>query len=239
MADADFVPMPTAGLLDRAYLDERAALLEPGPRLESVAPGTPGWDHTFRWADDEALELPSTSHFVIVDAEGSVASMTTTIENAFGSRLMAAGFLLNNELTDFSFRSHRDGVPIANRVEPGKRPRSSMAPTIVFRHGAPAFAVGSPGGSRIIGYVAKTLVALIDWEMDVQQAVSLPHLVNRFGTYDLEKGTAAEAMAPALEALGYEISVRDLNSGLHAVALSDNGIFGGADPRREGVAVGE
>ncbi len=238
MADADFVPMPTAGLLDRDYLDQRSALLAGGARLERVEPGDPKWDHARNWADDDALEMPSTSHFAIVDSEGNIASMTTTIENGFGSRLMAAGFLLNNELTDFSFRSHRDGVPVANRVEPGKRPRSSMAPTIVFRDGRPAFALGSPGGSRIIGYVAKTLIALIDWDMNVQQAVSLPHLVNRFGTFDLEEGTPAENLRPALEAAGYEVRIRALNSGLHAIAIDRDGLAGGADPRREGIAIG-
>ncbi len=238
MADSDFVPMPTAGLVSRRYLDERAAPLGEGKRLETVAPGTPEWDHALNLADDEAIELPSTSHFVIVDGAGNIASMTTTIENGFGSRLMAAGFLLNNELTDFSFRSHRDGVPIANRVEPGKRPRSSMAPTIVFRDGAPVLAVGSPGGSRIIGYVAKTLVAIIDWNMNIQDAINLPHLVNRFGTYDLEKGTAAENFGPPLEALGYKINARALTSGLHAISIGPDGLLGGADPRREGVAIG-
>ncbi|MHA1189100.1 MAG: gamma-glutamyltransferase [Alphaproteobacteria bacterium] len=238
MADSDFVPMPTAGLVSRKYLDERAVPLGAGGRLETVAPGTPEWDHALNLADDDAIELPSTSHFVIVDAAGNIASMTTTIENGFGSRLMAAGFLLNNELTDFSFRSHRDGVPIANRVEPGKRPRSSMAPTIVFRNSAPVLAVGSPGGSRIIGYVAKTLVAIIDWNMNVQDAINLPHLVNRFGTYDLEKGTAAENFGPALEAFGYKINARALTSGLHGISIGSDGLLGGADPRREGVAIG-
>jgi gamma-glutamyltranspeptidase/glutathione hydrolase len=165
--------------------------------------------------------------------------MTTTIENGFGSRLMVRGFLLNNELTDFSFRSHKGGVPVANRVEPGKRPRSSMAPTIVLAGGAPVLAVGSPGGSRIIPYVAKTLIAFLDWGMDVQAAVDMPHLVNRFGTYDLEAGTAAEAFAGQLEALGYKTNVRALNSGLHAIAITPDGLAGGADPRREGVALGE
>ncbi len=131
--------------------------------------------------------------------------MTTTIENGFGSRLMVRGFLLNNELTDFSFVPDLGGVPIANRVEPGKRPRSSMAPTIVYRDGKPWLAIGSPGGSRIIGYVAKTLVAVIDWGMDVQAAIDLPHLVNRFGTYDVEEGTSAESFAPALSDFGYKV----------------------------------
>jgi len=198
----------------------------------------PAFDHAMMWADDESIELPSTSHISIVDKYGNALSMTTTIENAFGSRLMVRGFLLNNELTDFSFRTHKDGVPIANAVAPGKRPRSSMAPTIVLKDGKPVLVVGSPGGSRIIGYVAKTIIAHLDWGMDVQEAVSLGHAVNRFGTYDLEAGSAMEAMGPELEALGYEVKVRDLNSGLHAISIGES-LLGGADPRREGVALGE
>lgn len=238
MADSDFVPVPVKGLVDPGYLSERAALLETGAALENVAPGEPTFDHALLWADDEALELPSTSHISIVDSAGNALSMTTTIENAFGSRLMVRGFLLNNELTDFSFRSHRDGVPIANRVEPGKRPRSSMAPTIVMRDGAPVLVIGSPGGSRIIGYVAKSIIAHIDWGMNVQQAIAMPHLVNRFGTFDLEDGTDAAALAQPLADLGFEINVRDLNSGLHAIAIGDR-LEGGADPRREGIALGQ
>lgn len=238
MADSDFVPMPTKGLVAPEYLASRAQLLAGDDALPEVAPGSPEWDHALNWADDVSIEYPSTSHISIVDAFGNVLSMTTTIENAFGSRLMVRGFLLNNELTDFSFRTHSDGVPIANRLEPGKRPRSSMSPTIVMKDGAPVLAIGSPGGSRIIGYVAKTLVAYMDWGMNIQEAVSMPHAVNRFGTYDLEEGTGAVDLQPGLEALGYEVNVRGLNSGLHAIAIGD-GLQGAADPRREGIALGE
>jgi gamma-glutamyltranspeptidase/glutathione hydrolase len=239
MADSDFVPMPTAGLLDPDYMAERSELLSGDDALPEVSPGSPPWDQAQLWADDASLELPSTSHISIVDADGNALSMTTTIENGFGSRLFTpGGFLLNNELTDFSFRTHDEGIPIANRVEPRKRPRSSMSPTIVMRDGAPELVIGSPGGSRIIGYVAKTIVAHMDWGMDVQQAIAMPHLVNRFGTYDLEEGTAAEAFAEPLAEMGYETNVRALTSGLHAIAVGDT-LRGGADPRREGVAIGE
>lgn len=238
MADSDFVPVPTAGLVDPAYLAKRGALLAGPNALARVAPGAPEFDHALNLADDISLEYPSTSHISIVDADGNVLSMTTTIENAFGSRLMVGGFLLNNELTDFSFRTHIDGVPIANRLEPGKRPRSSMAPTIVLRDGSPVLAIGSPGGSRIIGYVAKSIVAYLDWGLDVQQAVSLPHAVNRFGTFDLEEGTKAESLQDGLESAGFEVAVRSLNSGLHAIAIGAK-LSGGADPRREGIALGE
>ncbi|MBT8153432.1 gamma-glutamyltransferase [Epibacterium ulvae] len=238
MADSDFVPVPTNGLVDPAYLAKRARLLGGKKALTQVAPGTPEFDHALNLADDEALELPSTSHISIVDAYGNALSMTTTIENAFGSRLMAGGFLLNNELTDFSFRSHRDGLPIANRLEPGKRPRSSMAPTIVMEDGKPALVIGSPGGSRIIGYVAKTIIAWADWDMPLQQALAMPHLVNRFGTYDMEEGTGAEVLMPLMKLAGFEVNARSLNSGLHAIEVGEV-LKGAADPRREGIALGE
>ncbi len=243
MADSDFVPMPTEGLVDPAYLEERANLIE-GDRtdgfvaLPDVSPGDPEWDHAQLWGDDASLELPSTSHISIVDSYGNALSMTTTIENGFGSRLFVRGFLLNNELTDFSFETHEGGYPVANRIEPGKRPRSSMSPTIVTEDGAPILVVGSPGGSRIIGYVAKTIIAHLDWGMDVQQAVAMPHLVNRFGTYDIEENSDMVDFEGPLTDLGYEVEVRDLNSGLHAIAIGDT-LTGGADPRREGIALGE
>jgi len=238
MADSDFVPVPTKGLVDAAYLAERSKLLQGEGALEEVTAGNPAFDHALHWADDESLELPSTSHISIVDGYGNALSMTTTIENGFGSRVMTRGFLLNNELTDFSFRTHRDGVPIANRLEPGKRPRSSMAPTIVLREGKPVLVVGSPGGSRIIPYVAKTIIAHLELGLDPQAAIDLPHLVNRFGTYDLEEGTSATDLGPDLEALGFEVNTRALTSGLHAIAVGE-GLQGGADGRREGIALGE
>ncbi|TCD15480.1 gamma-glutamyltransferase [Oricola cellulosilytica] len=239
MADSDFVPVPVKGLLDDAYLDERARLLDGDDALPEVMPGEPAYDHALNLADDVSIELPSTSHISIVDAEGNVLSMTTTVENGFGSRLMTNGFLLNNELTDFSFKTHSDGWPIANRVEPGKRPRSSMSPTIVLRDGKPVLAIGAPGGSRIIGYVAQTIIAHLAWGMDIQEAIDMPHRVNRFGTYDLEEGTDAVEMQDALEEIGFEVNVRDLNSGLHGIAITPDGLQGGADPRREGIALGE
>jgi gamma-glutamyltranspeptidase/glutathione hydrolase len=240
MADSDFVKLPK-GLLNKSYLEQRSKLLSRQNALgqDDVLPGNPPRDHASNFAADNSLELPSTSHFSITDKFGNVLSMTTTIENGFGSRLMVGGFLLNNELTDFSFVPEIGGQQVANRIEPGKRPRSSMAPTIVMKDGKPVLAVGSPGGSRIIGYVAKTLIAWIDWDMDVQSAINLPHLLNRFGTYDLEKGTTAEQLEKPLEKLGYKTEIRDLNSGLHAIEITTQGFEGGADPRREGLAVGQ
>ena len=239
MADSDFVPMPTNGLVSEDYLADRAKLLTGPNALNEVAPGNPEYSHASLWADDVSLELPSTSHISIVDSYGNALSMTTTIENGFGSRLMTNGFLLNNELTDFSFSSHLNGVPIANRVEPGKRPRSSMSPTIVLKDGFPNLVIGSPGGSRIIGYVVQAIIAHIDWGMNVQAAVSIPLAVNRFGTYDLEKGTSLDDMVEPLEAIGYKVNLRGLNSGLHAISVGKSTLSGGADPRREGIALGQ
>jgi gamma-glutamyltranspeptidase/glutathione hydrolase len=239
MADTDFVPVPS-GLLKDDYLADRAKLLDRKDALAEVAPGEPQWDHAELRGDGVAIELPSTSQISIVDSYGNALSMTTTIENAFGSRLMTPdGFLLNNELTDFSFATHDDdGRPVANRVEPGKRPRSSMSPTIVLQDGKPVFIMGSPGGSSIIAYVLQAIIAHFDWGMDVQQAVAMPHLLNRFGTFEVEAGTTAEALAEPLRALGYIVKVGDQNSGLAGIAIGAT-LSGGADPRREGIALGE
>jgi gamma-glutamyltranspeptidase/glutathione hydrolase len=240
VADSDFVSMPK-GLLNADYLKTRAELIRRPTALGKgeVSAGDPPWDKAELRVDGVSAEIPSTTHFVIVDAAGNVASMTSSIENGFGARLMTGGFLLNNQLTDFSFAPEKDGSAVANRVEPGKRPRSSMSPTIVLKDGNPVFALGSPGGSNIIPYVAKTIVALVDWKMDMQQAVALPHLTNRFGSYDLEAGTAAAGLAKDLEALGYKVAEKEQNSGLHGVSFTADGLAGGADPRREGVAVGD
>ena len=238
MADSDHVPMPTEGLIDPAYLADRAKLLAGDDSLPEVAPGNPGWSHAALWGQDSSLELPSTTHISIVDGQGNALSMTTTIENGFGSRVMANGFLLNNELTDFSFETHdENGWPIANALAPGKRPRSSMAPTIVLKDDRPVMVIGSPGGSRIIGYVARAIVAHLDWGMDIQQAVAAPNIVNRFGPMDVEPGLPA-ALAEGLAAIGFELNETELTSGLQGIVIGTDGLTGGADPRREGIALG-
>lgn len=236
MADSDFVKMPE-GLLDPAYLADRAKLI--GDSAGDAAPGEPPWKEGALWSPDTGQERPGTTHFVIKDRYGDVISMTSTIETGWGSRLMANGYLLNNELTDFSRAPEKDGKPIANRVEGGKRPRSSMAPTIVFKDGEPVIAVGSPGGSRIIGYVATTLIALIDWGMAPDEAVSMAHVTASGGRADLEEGTEAAALAEAVEGFGLEARVRNLNSGLSLMLIGPDGLQGAADPRREGAALGE
>ena len=240
IADPDFVKIP-AGLLDPVYLKERSQMLRRPTAMgkDEVKAGEPPWQKAELRRDRPALELPSTSHFVIVDAKGNVASMTTSVENGFGARLLVDGFLLNNQLTDFAFDPGPPDAAVANRVEPGKRPRSSMAPTVVLKDGKPVYALGSPGGSMIIPFVAYTVIALIDWKMDMQAAISMPHLINRFGPYDLEAGTSAEALADDLIALGYQTAVKEINSGLHGIAIGPDGLTGGADPRREGVAIGD
>lgn len=238
MADADFVDMPK-GLLNKQYLKQRANLISADKAMGKAAAGNPPYSMAMNYASDTGVERPATTHFVIVDKDGNIASMTSTIETGFGSRLMVRGFLLNNELTDFSRSPEKDGQPIANRVEGGKRPRSSMSPSLVFRGKKPVLAVGSPGGSRIINYVARTIIAVLDWKLTPQEAVSIGHVVNRNGKTDLEKGTAAENWQDELTALGHEVNIQNLTSGLHAIQLTRKGLIGGADPRREGVVLGE
>lgn len=237
LADSDFVDVPVEGLLDAEYLKQRALEIDPERSGGDAEPGQVRRKTEFRPGQD--LAQPATTHFAVVDARGNVVSMTSSVENAFGSRIMVAGFMLNNQLTDFSFApTDEDGRVVANAVAPGKRPRSSMSPTIVLNpDGGFRLAIGSPGGSRIIGYVAKSLVAVLDWKLPVQAAIDLPHHVNRNGPVDLEEGTPIESLAPALEAMGHQVKARALNSGLHGIEHI-NGVWrGGADPRREGVVL--
>ena len=210
MADSDFVTVPARGLLDPDYLKERAGLIDGEKSMGKAAAGDAAGkeDRTARPGD--ALEIPSTSHFSIVDAKGNAVSMTTSVESAFGSRMMVRGFLLNNQLTDFSFLPEKDGEPVANRVEPGKRPRSSMAPTIVLGpDGGLRLVTGSPGGSRIINYTARSVMAVLDWNLDPQWAVTRGHVISRNGKVDLEEGTFFDELKVGLEALGHEINVRN------------------------------
>ncbi|MGE3293249.1 MAG: gamma-glutamyltransferase [Geminicoccaceae bacterium] len=240
LADPDFVRIPVQGLLDSTYLTVRAQQMRLDASMEKAAAGNPSWRDARLWSPDESPGRPGTSHLVIVDTEGNAASLTTTIESAFGSHLMVGGFLLNNELTDFSFEPQADGRPVANRVEGGKRPRSSMAPTIVFdRAGDPALLLGSPGGSQIIGYVAQALVGMLDWGLAPQRAVAAGHALSRNGPAELEVGTEATGLEAALAERGQKVQIKPLNSGLHAIAITRGKLVSGVDPRREGVAEGE
>ena len=240
------MPLPggdAKALLSPAYLQQRAALI--GERSVGKAqPGTPTLPAVSR-ADDRSPELPSTSHISVIDSYGNAIAMTTTIENGFGAQLMVHGFLLNNELTDFSFVPSENGVPVANRVQGGKRPRSSMSPILVFDRttGQLAMSVGSPGGSAIINYTAKVLFAMLDWGLDVQQAISLPNFGSRNGPTELEEGRASPALVDALKARGHEVKVMNQTSGLQGIQrrMKDGqpAWFGGADPRREGIVMGD
>lgn len=236
---------PPAGLLDKAYLLGRSALIRPDASLGLATPGNPPEKNLpaskVALGRDTALEFPSTSHISIVDKFGNAVAMSTTIEDGFGSRLMTqGGFLLNNELTDFSFAPTDSGKPVANRVEAGKRPRSAMAPTIVYDNlGRVAIVAGSPGGSAIINYVAKTLIGIIDWDLDPRAAIALPNFGSRNGPTELESDTSIVALEPKLKALGAQVWVTNQTSGLHVIVRTKDGWIGGADPRREGIVKGD
>jgi len=246
VADTDFVPLPggsPAALLDPDYLRTRAALI--GERsMGRATAGVPGARPLAR-AEDRSPELMSTSHISVIDRYGNAIAMTTTIENVFGAQLMVRGFMLNNELTDFSFAPSENGVPVANRVEGGKRPRSSMSPILVFDRtsGQLAMSVGSPGGSAIINYVGKVLFGTLEWGLNVQQAISLPNFGSRNGPTELEEGRASQALIDALKARGHEVKVMQQTSGLQGIqrVVKDGKAtwFGGADPRREGIVMGD
>lgn len=238
LADPDFVDVPVAGLLDRDYLLMRRTLIDPARAMPSVEAGRPKGALDF--APHVSPEFQGTTHFSIVDAEGNAVSMTASIEFAFGSQLMAGGFLLNNELTDFSFEPARDGKPIANAVAPGKRPRSSMTPVIIFdADGKPWATLGSPGGESIIGYVAQSVVDLIDGQVDIQSAFDAPRFMRRLGPLEFEEGTPLAGRAAEFEAMGHAVTAARFNSGLHGIRIFADHLEGGADPRREGIAAGD
>lgn len=244
VADADFVPVDVSAMVNPAYLSERAALIG-DKSMGKAQPGTPpGVKVAF--APDRSPPRISTSQIVAVDNRGGAVSMTTTIESYFGSHIMVRGFMLNNQLTDFSFAPSENGKPVANRVQAGKRPRSSMAPTLVFdrQSGRLVAAVGSPGGSQIIEYVSKTLVGLLDWDMDVQQAVGMANFGSRNGPTEVEKGLVTPQLVEALKQQGHQVAEIEMTSGTQAIMRKTGpdgkSVWaGGADPRREGVALGE
>lgn len=236
-ADPDFVKVPVKGLLAQSYLQQRAALLT-APEGAPALAGQPEGAEPL--ASGKAIEFANTSHLSVVDSKGNAVSMTTSIENAFGSGIFVNGYLLNNQLTDFSLQAQVDGYWVANRVEANKRPRSSMAPVMVFnKDGSLLYLTGSPGGSRIINYVAHNLVAVLDWQLDVQQAANLPRFTHRNDGLVLEQNTNLSQLVPALLELGYQPKLADLNSGIHAIAIKKQHLEGAADPRREGIAAGQ
>ena len=246
VADTDYIRVPVPGLLDPGYLQERAKLLDPTRAIPAPVPGDPSWVGAIGPVTQQpsaahaAPEEHGTSHLAIVDDAGNAVSMTTTVESAFGSRLMVRGFLLNNELTDFSFRPVIDGRDVANRVEPGKRPRSSMAPSFVFdANGKLEAAVGSQGGGRIIGFVSLALLRMLDWNQTPQQAAAAPRMQTLGGPVELEANTNAAGLADGLRSMGHTVVVLPVDSGFQGIAIGKDGMTGGADPRREGMAAGD
>jgi gamma-glutamyltranspeptidase/glutathione hydrolase len=239
VADPDFVPVPVAGLIDPAYLRERSRLIDPARSMGRAQPGHPPGAPT-AYASDSLSERHGTSHLSIVDAQGNAVVMTSTIESQFGARILVHGILLNNEMTDFSWIPEENGRPVANRIEPGKRPRSSMSPTLVFGPDGKLFMLmGAPGGNAIPNFVAKALIGVLDWHLDVQQAVALPNMGSRNRGLDIERGTVLEKESDALRAMGHEVHLFDFPSGLHGIMITPQGLIGGSDPRREGEALGE
>ncbi|HSC17512.1 MAG TPA: gamma-glutamyltransferase [Rhizomicrobium sp.] len=239
LGDPDAIHVPIAGLLDRGYLRQRSLLIDPRRDMGTAAPGVPPTTHS-PYAPQRTPQLPGTSHLSVVDNAGEVVSMTTTIESEFGSKTMAKGFLLNNELTDFSFEPLRDGKPVANAPAPGKRPMSAMSPTIVFGpDGQFKIAAGSAGGPLIITDVASVMNGMIDGKLTPQQAIDLPRFANLNSATILETGTSIDALAPQLIAMGHDVVEHELKSGLQVIERVPGGYIGGADPRREGVALGD
>lgn len=238
VGDPDYVHVPVQGLVDPAYLSARAAEIRPGRSMGRARPGVPAGARPA--VSDVTLEQPATTHLVVADREGNAVSMTTSVEAAFGSKIFVNGYLLNNQMTDFSFLpADETGHPHPNRVEAGKRPRSSMAPMLVFRGGRPVIALGSPGGSAIINYVAKALVGMMYWNLDVQAAIELPNMGSRNRATEIEKGTSLVKAAATLKAMGHEVKEVEFPSGLHGIVWKADGLEGGADPRREGRALGD
>jgi gamma-glutamyltranspeptidase/glutathione hydrolase len=244
LGDPAFVDAPVAGLLDPGYLAERAALVDPEHAHLRVEAGEPAGARAWNYAPSPEQLVKSTSHYSIVDSYGDAVAMTTSVQSTFGSELMVGGFILNNQLTDFSFAPERFGKPVPNRVEGGKHPLSSMAPTLVLDSaGRLKLAVGSPGGTRIINYVAQAVIGVLDLGLDVQQAVAAPHFLAQQDAVELEEDTSVTQYAGALKALGHRVVETNLNSGLHAIEVeytkSGRVLEGGVDPRREGVAAGK
>ena len=241
VGDPAFVEVPVAALLDPAYLALRGALIDPAGALREVVPGDP-IRMAGRRGEAVAPARPAgnTSHFSIVDEAGNVVALTASIEAPFGSRMSTEGFLLNNQLTDFSFAPRAGAVPHPNAVAPGKRPRSSMSPVIVLdAHGEVRLVVGARGGPRIIAYVLKVLVGVLDWELGIQEAIELPNFVHLAGRLELERGTRLAARGAEFAALGHRVRRAELTSGLHGIEATAAGWRGGADPRLEGIARGE
>lgn len=241
LGDPDRVQIPVEGLLDRDYLARRARLIDTGRAMEQAYPGEPGG--RTRMTELSPRSEPheqGTSHFSIVDGDGNLVALTSSNEAPFGSRMLVHGMVLNNQLTDFTFDPHLDDGQHPNAVGPGKRPRSSMSPFVVLdQSGEPVLVIGSRGGSRIIGYVLKTLIGVLDWKLDIQDAIALPNMVERGQGIELEENTSIAQLADALREMGHEVRVVPMTSGLHGIERVNDDWRGGADPRLDGVARGD
>ena len=241
LADSDFVSVPLAGLIDPAYLAGRSALIDPARTNALVTAGTPPGAAALSRADSAQQTEHGTTHFVVIDRAGNTVSYTSTVEAAFGSGLMVGGYYLNNELTDFDMAPEQNGKPVANRVEGGKRPRSSMSPTLVFApDGKLRLAIGAAGGQTIPAQVAKAIVGVIDWKLSAQEAIALPVLYPAGNALIVEPGSLLEAMIPALKALGHDqVTARSLQFKANAIEVVGGRLAGAADPRSEGRPVSE
>lgn len=237
LADPDFVAVPVAGLIDPDYLAKRARAMSPTRAIGRYEAGNPPGSE--RRTAAISGEVSGTTHFVARDGEGNMVSMTSTIEGPFGSQLIAGGMFLNNELTDFTFAPMQDGALVANRVEPGKRPLSSMSPTIVYKDDQPVLALGSAGGKRIIMHVTKTLIGFIDFDLPIDQAIAMPNIYFSRDAVLLENGTYLAGMSSQMTKFGRTIVSTGLPSKVNAVAWTPDGWVGAADPRSEGVALRE
>jgi gamma-glutamyltranspeptidase/glutathione hydrolase len=237
LADGDFVSVPVAGLVSPEYLAARSQLIAPDKTLTAASAGSPP-GAPLAQADTLTPDIPSTTHFVVIDRSGQAVTETSTVESSFGSGLMVSGYYLNNELTDFSLVPEREGKPVANRVEPGKRPRSSMAPTLVYGpDGKLRLAVGAAGGATIPAQVLRVIIGVIDWNLSAQDAIALPVIFAPGATVMVDKGGALEAMIPALKALGHgDVIARELPLKANAVEVVGGELRGGTDPHTEGVA---
>jgi len=240
LADPAFVDVPVKGLLDKGYLAGRAALIDPAHDMGTAVAGNPPQKHA-ALSPQVSPVLHGTSHMTIVDGNGEVVAMTTSVEAVFGAEIMTKGFMLNNTLTDFSFQPVREGKPVANAPAAGKLPLSAMSPTIVFdKNGSFLVSVGSPGGPAIINYVSQILVGMLDAKMTVKDAIAMPHEINMNGTTLLEQSPNSDALAAELRAMGHTVTIpRIEGSGLHGIQKVKGGCVGAADPRRDGIALGD
>ena len=238
IGDPDFVKVPMENLLNPFYLKERSQLIKLDQKMEKTFPMSFEDSQDISFSEMASNEKDSTSHISIIDQEGNAVAFTSSIESAFGSRLMVEGFLLNNQLTDFSFIPNKNGIKVANKVEPNKRPMSSMSPTLVFKNNSLYLILGSPGGQNIISYVLKTLIYIIDLDMNIVKAIDAPNFAIRNQEMFIEENRLDDLTIRRLEDLGHDIVYKKMKSGLNVIKIKNGKIYGEADSRRQGLALG-